>query len=298
MLAAGWLLHTTSQAGAMTAPPVQTLGAATPPWLDRVNFFRAQANLPPVGNNPQFTQGCWNHARYMAETFVVAHGEDPSSPWYTASGDACARSANLTMVFNQGATAPINQLMAVPFHAVGIIDPHLLKAAYGFYRDTNSDWAPPGIVPAGAALDVIRGRGSIPASVQFPIAWPADGKRTTLRYYAGYEWPDPLTSCPGYRGGGLPIILQLGPGNLTPRVTDSSFVRWPFELQHCIITDTTYVNPDPGAQALGRNTLAARDAVVLIPRRGLQFGATYDVSITANGETYEWSFSVVNPLAP
>jgi hypothetical protein len=43
---------------------------------------------------------------------------------------------------------------------------------------------------------------------------------------------------------------------------------------------------------LGRNILNARDAVVLIPRDPLTPGTRYTVSITVNGQTHAWSFTV------
>ncbi|MBW1713559.1 MAG: hypothetical protein JRJ59_10465, partial [Deltaproteobacteria bacterium] len=45
-------------------------------------------------------------------------------------------------------------------------------------------------------------------------------------------------------------------------------------------------------QYLGRVVLDMRDAAVLIPRDPLIPGATYTVSITANGQPYTWSFTV------
>jgi hypothetical protein len=63
-------------------------------------------------------------------------------------------------------------------------------------------------------------------------------------------------------------------------------------LEHCVFDETTYTNPDSGTQSTGRNVLNARDAIVLIPRNPLTAGAIYQVSITANGQTYAWSFMV------
>jgi len=43
---------------------------------------------------------------------------------------------------------------------------------------------------------------------------------------------------------------------------------------------------------LGRAILDSRDAIVLIPKEPLYPGETYSVSISANGKTTTWSFSV------
>jgi hypothetical protein len=144
-------------------------------------------------------------------------------------------------------------------------------------------------------MDVARGQGTVPATITFPIAYPGDGKIINLRSFDGGEWPDPLTSCAGYAApAGLPIILQVGPGNVTPNVTAHSFMQSATSLDHCLFDETSYTNPDGSTQTTGRNILNGRDAIVLIPKQPLTPGATYAVAITANGQTYSWSFTVSN----
>ncbi len=63
-------------------------------------------------------------------------------------------------------------------------------------------------------------------------------------------------------------------------------------LEHCLFDETSYTNPDGSTQNTGRSILNGRDAIVLIPKQPLTFGATYTVSITANEQTYAWSFTV------
>ena len=46
-----------------------------PNWLERVNFYRASASLPPVAENPALSGGVRQHARYM-----VMHSEITHSP--------------------------------------------------------------------------------------------------------------------------------------------------------------------------------------------------------------------------
>jgi hypothetical protein len=90
----------------------------------------------------------------------------------------------------------------------------------------------------------------------------------------------------------LPIILQIGPGNLVPHVTSHSFMQGSTSLAHCVFDETSYSNPSSVQQDLGRNILDFRDAIILIPRNPLTPGASYTASITANGQTYTWSFRV------
>ena len=111
--------------------------------------------------------------------------------------------------------------------------------------------------------------------------------------YVG-EYPSPLTSCPGYVApSGPPIILQLGTGSVTPVVGATWLRRDGLDLAHCVFSETSYVNPDAAAQALGRNVLNSRDAVVIMPREPFVAGAEYTVSVTVNGVRYTWSFQTV-----
>jgi hypothetical protein len=182
----------------------------------------------------------------------------------------------------------IDLWMQGPFHALGILDPHLLQTGFGSYRESvPTTWK------MAATLDVLRGRGSLPPSVTFPVEWPGNGKTVGLTTYGGSEWPDPLTSCSGYSApSGLPIILQIGSGSLTPNVTAHSFRQGSAALDHCVFDETNYSNPDGNAQNLARSILNSRDAIVLIPRNPLVPGASYTASITSNSALVTWTFSV------
>lgn len=212
--------------------------APPPPgdWLEYVNYYRALAELPPVTENPAWSDGAWLHARYMVKNDFVGHSEDPSDPWYASEGDAAARSSNVMVSPSVDSTDEyaIDLWMQGPFHGVGVIDPALRQTGYGSYREAGGDWQ------MGAALDVIRGLGSISSSVMFPIMWPSDGMTVFLPSYSGTESPDPLAGCPGYNApSGLPIILQVGPGDITPDVTAHSFMQGDVPLEHCVFDETS-----------------------------------------------------------
>ncbi len=217
--------------------------------------------------------------------------------WYSPEGLAAGQASNVMVGSGVNTTDlyAIDLWMQAPFHSVGILDPKLALVGMGSYREAKSGFQ------MAAALDVIRGVGVLPGGVTFPIRWPGDGKTTLLRAYTGGEYPDPLASCAGYSTPtGLPIILEVGSGNLTPLVTASSFSQNGSALPHCVYTEATYSNPDPSQQSLVRSILGARDAVVLIPRTPLTPGAAYNVALTVNGQTYSWSFSVASsaPAVP
>ncbi len=259
-------------------------------WLGYLNGLRAIGGLPAVSENVTWSNGCTLHSLYMVKTDTIAHAEDANSPWYTAEGDAAARNSNLVVFSSVGVidTAALDLWMLGPFHGVGMIDAALQRVGFGSYREATGTWQ------MGACLDVLRGRDGIPAGVTFPLMWPQDGERLPYTSNTLNESPDPLTSCPGYSTPvGPPIYLLLGPGSsVTPNVTASSLKQGNTTLEHCMIDSSTYTNPDSASQDLGRAILAMRDAVVLLPRQPLTAGATYTVSITANGQTYTWQFTV------
>lgn len=269
-----------------------TLPVTLPPtgnWLAYLNYYRATAALPPVAENADWSYGDWLHARYMVKNGVTGHTEDAGSEWYTPEGLAAAQSSNVLSRTGGDMTAgeAIDLWMQAPFHAVGILDPHLLQVGYGAYRQQGDQ------TRMGAALDVIRGRGSVPASLTFPIMWPSDGTTVALAAYSGGEYPSPITNCPGYTTPtGLPIVLQIGPGNLVPGVTSHSFTQGTTPVEHCLFDETSYTNPDSSQQATGRSVLDARDAIILVPQAPLAAGGNYTASISANGRTYTWSFTV------
>ncbi|WP_448595462.1 CAP domain-containing protein [Thermoflexus hugenholtzii] len=264
----------------VTAPPLE--------WLPRLNAYRAMAGLPPVAENPDWRDGCEKHARYMVKNDVITHAEDPRNPWYTPEGDACGRNANIMV--SSSATASdayaIDVWMQAPFHAVGMLDPRLLRVGYGAYREADGGWQ------MGAALDVLRGWGGIPEGIAFPIRWPGDGVTTFLRAFQVGEYPDPLAHCGYTAPAGLPILMLFGTGSFTPSITAHQLLRDGTPVAHCVFDETTYTHPDSAQQSLGRAILNSRDAVVILPRDPLGPGSRYTVSITVNGRSYTWSFFV------
>lgn len=259
-------------------------------WISYVSFWRSVAHLPPVTERATLSAACELHARYMVENDVIQHSEDPSNPFYSAEGDAAARASNLWGDFsNHTFVEAIDEWMSAPFHAIGVIDARLREVGFGDHFDASSP-----SLKYGVALDVIRGiGGSTPPGVTYPLPFPGDGSVVPLTRYLR-EVPDPLSACPGYSApAGLPILLQLGPGfSVVPNVTSTSFRGAAGALEHCVFDETDYTYPDAAWQSTARQILDGRDAVVLIPRAPLAAGETYEVSITANGTTTTWSFSV------
>ncbi len=270
------------------------LTSSGPDWLARLNAYRSMADLPALQENPEWSEGDSLHARYMVKNDRVEHSEAPGNPWYSAQGDAAARASNLVGSGDPQASDlfAIDAWMQAPFHALGILDPELTQVGFGSYREQDE------VVQMGAALDISRGITGLPAGTRFPIIWPSSGSVVPLTGFTS-EHPDPLTSCPGYTSpSGLPIIIQLGAGQLSPQVTASSFKQGSTALEHCVFSEVDYYNPTGADQELGRTILDLRDAVVLIPRHPLTPGARYTASVQVDGQTHTWSFEVSPDARP
>jgi uncharacterized protein YkwD len=255
-------------------------------WLEHLNFYRAAAGLPPVAEDPALTRGDRLHAIYIVKNGVLQHGEDPGAPWFSAEGRAAAEQSNL---FSSDGTHEtdhfvIDTWMQSPFHALGVLDPRLTRVGFGSYRDGDDEPA------TGAALNVLAGIDPRVAAA-YPVFWPGDGAVVPLGLHWG-GYPDALAGCSGYQEPcGLPLIVQFGAAGLAP-VAASSLGSAGRPLEHCVFDQYSYSSPDPDQQRIGRSILAARGAVVIIPRFPLTAGTTYTASVTLGEQRHAWSFGI------
>jgi hypothetical protein len=226
----------------------------------------------------------------MVKTDQLWHGEDPASPWFNQAGHEAGENGNISAsdwIGEPEITWAIDYWISAPFHALPFLDPELHTVGYGTYREEV------GTFVAAATMDIKRGQGDLPPEITYPLPFPRDGGQTWVLKHALPEFPDPLTSCPGYqRPTGPPIMLQTGSGDGVPAVTSHSFTQEGQEIEHCLFDETSYVNPTH--QDTGRLLLDKRDAIVIIPRSPLEVGKTYSVSLVVNGESFSWSFEAVS----
>lgn len=297
--------HTQSSPSAQPSPKLVAMAESSnhPPaaressaWLERVNHWRTLAGLRAIVSDPELNAAAKDHARYLVKHALEgkadeldgggAHTEDPSDRWYTREGLAAAQNSDVDPPCRgcmlTSASEHVDGLVAVPFHRVRILDPAVTKGGYGSYTENGLQ---------GAVLYM-----PVPpedaATFAHPVEFPPDGSSLGFAAYQSGEWPDPLTSCPDYNAPtGLPITLQLG-RRLVADVSDYSLREGTQTLESCVFNASTYNNPDEDTQSLARDILKGWGTAVLIPRQPLASGQTYTVSITANGETYNWSFSV------
>lgn len=257
-------------------------------WLTRVNFYRASAGLEPVHEDPTLSGAVLEHARYMVRHGEVGHTQNQRRALATPTGAAAAAAS--VLAGSNNALEPdewaVDAWMQAPFHALGLLDPSLERVGFGIHRATE------GRIQTAAGLDVLRGRNSLGTPRAFPVVWPANGATVPIGTHTS-EYPNPLTSCRGYSAPtGLPVIVQLGAGGVTPRVTSTWFLDRDRAVGHCVFDETTYRNGSTVDQRLGRDILNARDAIVLVPRAPLQHGHSYRVVIDTNGQRIDWTFRV------
>jgi len=269
---------------AVAAPHAET-GSA---WLERLNFYRAMAALPPVTEDAALSGAVRLHARYMLAHGVVQHSEDRRQRWATPEGDAAAGVSNLAASTRatDGDEWAVDLWMQAPFHALGMLDPALRTVGFAIAH------ADRGKLQTAAGLDVIRGRNLTVPEAAYPIVWPANGATVPIAAHTA-EYPNPLSACPGYEvPAGLPLIVQLGSGESVPVVTGSWIVDGETALEHCAFDETSYRNRDASQQQLGRRILASRNAIVLIPREPLTSGHRYRAVVEVNGRLIDWTFKI------
>lgn len=252
-------------------------------WLPVMNFYRSAVGLGRVMEDPALSAGDVKHSRYIVKTDQPGHFEDPNNRYYSEQGAIAGQSSN---VFWSTSTAipdrtPIDFWMSGPFHTIGMIAPGLQQVGYGIYREASSP-----VYTMAASLNIFGGLGVPDQDPDYPIMWPGDGSKVPLTRYPGNETPDPLTMCPGYQApAGLPLLLVF---DHEPNLRTALIRKGGSSISACAYEGARYRNPDPGTQSVGRAVLA--NAIVLIPRDPLARGASYEVVIDADHDTYRWSF--------
>lgn len=281
---------------AAVVPPPPAVGPADASvrihqeWLRRWNRHRADAGLPEVVEREEYSHGNLLHARYMVDTQIMSHFEDPDQPAYTVEGDTASRSSNLCAGWiGYSESDFIDCWASAPFHAIGLLRPQLSEVGYGSATNPEGER-----FTAAAGAWVTPPPEAYAEPADYPVLWPAHGATTPLLAYHGSEYPEPLTHCPGFQPtSGLPILAQLSdPLDPPPSVT-GAFLQ-PIDppadpLPVCLLVGHTYRNPDTVAQDVGRQLL--RGAAVVIPYHPLEPGTTYGITLVVNEQDLSWEFA-------
>ncbi|HYK65792.1 MAG TPA: CAP domain-containing protein, partial [Patescibacteria group bacterium] len=273
-------------------------------WLTVLNAYRTRLNLPPVVEDPGLSRGCLAHAKYLMMNYgasfrnlgILMHQEDASKPGYSAEGLKAAHASDV--VYQPRKNMNEDQLMAqavewwisAPFHRAQLLNPELSQVGFAQYcqgsrcvsaMNTTSD----------APLASLSGR-----SLAEPIKVPPDGATVKATAFGG-EWPNPVSSCPGYATASPAITLNLGV-NVAAKISDAHLTQTTGAaagtiVDTCSYDSDSYTNPDAGAQAQGREVLRSFGEVVMMVRDPLIGGESYRVVMTVNNQPYTWSFTAL-----
>lgn len=268
-----------------------------PDWLKQVAYYRLLTRPinSVVGLSAPTEETAWSVAAQRHALYVVNEAV-PAERWHLNPSDYAAEvQAYNSLLLAQ--TAPptlapaqvIDLWMRSPFQALHLIDPQWTRTGWGYRTDPAT---PPWQMVA--VLNVRQGVGDTPPNVTFPLAFPGPWTTVPARAYAGTDTPNPRRHAGCENANGLPIILQLGPGNQPPaNVSTAVRVAGGAVLSHCAFHEGTFADAqDPAMTTLGRNLLAARSAIVIMPLAALTAGSTYEVDVSANGGRYVWTFTV------
>ena len=110
-----------------------------------------------------------------------------------------------------------------------------------------------------------------------PVEFPPDGATVNLQSFAGADYPNPLSSCPGYKAPtGSPISIQLGQGygpDDSLEVSSAFVTHDGAEIETCLITSASYTGRDSAETQVGKTGLAfVGAAVILGPTQDLIVG--------------------------
>lgn len=304
----------------------------------RVNYYRAMAKLPPIVEDGAISAGALNHARYLVKNGIAGgdivldksqirmatpqdafRWEEKNRPFYTDSGASAGRDAVVitTQEISISGAEFIDRLMTMPFRGLTLIVPQFSVAGLGAYCDPGECAI---VIPYRFALEksvriaLYEGPSSdrmwnpslglIPLEtgrLRSPVEFPPNGANVNLQSYAGDDYPDPLTACPGYKAPtGAPISLQLGQGYGpygSLEVSSNTVTRDDVPIDTCLITASSYVGRDAQQTEIGKAGLARFGAAVLLPRDPLAPGH-YKVALTEADTLYQWSFTITAPPGP
>jgi uncharacterized protein YkwD len=290
--------------GFPTPVPIPPPSAASD-WLGALNAYRAMARLDPVAIDPKLSAGDLAHAKYLVINYASEiirgeslgggmHREDPSRPGYSEAG----REAGLHSDVNEWIAVPgsrktvswaIDSWMTGPFHRANLLNPALHKVGYG------EDCERGVCVAVMNTLDGADTPSAYGTSYDRPIEFPSPIAPIDMRELFG-EWPNPLTSCPGYSmPAGLPITLQIG-ANVEAKLTaysltvtsgtDAGAVE-----PACGFDATSYTNPERLAQDIARGGMKGFGQVIVVPKNPLLRATRYRIEMTVNGKPYTWTFT-------
>ncbi|MEN9934878.1 MAG: hypothetical protein RLZZ387_1457, partial [Chloroflexota bacterium] len=225
-------------------------------WLAWVNHYRAVAGVPPVTDDAELNDNCWQHARYMAENNHLAHAQDSTKPYASPAGNLCASKADVWIAQSTRLSPPdsVEGWMASAGHRLWLIYPTTTTFGYGFYTSASRQ---------AAALDVLS-HTRFEADTRF-TGWP-------LRY--------PAADQVGVRSDRYPVTLLWRYFGSAPQLTS---------------TRLSTEAGAPIAHSADTNLPAGHKGVQIVPSADLPDNTVIIVEVNGSYErvpfSYTWRFT-------
>jgi serine/threonine protein kinase/uncharacterized protein YkwD len=243
-----------------------TLAAAV---LERLNHHRQAAGLKPAAANRVLSQGCVDHARYVARNaeYLATAGslrdEEVGRACYTEAGRKAARQA-LVSGRRRHPRDVIDDWIAAPLLRPLLLAPVLDEVGVGTETEVRMGWAtvlalsPPAWPPNSG-----------------PVLYPPDQqKNVPLAVYS-------LVPGDTHAAAGYPITITFRP---SARVKDAKL-----ELRNDLGEEVTawFSNPEtPAAEQLSQT-----NTICLLPKEHLRPAKTYSVAASASVNGMAWTRS-------
>ena len=275
-------------------------GKPAPPWLSRIDMYRAMEGLPLLANDPATSEGAQNHAVYLIKNFARAvrdgtakssdiGSESSKKPFYTTRGRSVAPHAETDFEFGEhhSQDAAIDAWVQGPYHRMLLFNPALQRIGYGYYCEQGL---------CAQVVDIEDGiaREPVDPDKQVAIEFPPANSTLSLSDLR-HEEPSPLEACAGYAYPvGLPITFEIG-SFTGAKLVSYSIVKKDAPrakpIESCGYDAYTYRNDLRSQMGAVVGTLKAFSGVVVIPRRPLDAG-NYRATVTVNDKEYSWSFTI------
>jgi hypothetical protein len=244
------LLGGASHAWAASAPAPEAA-------IEQLNAWRSLVGVTPVVHEEALSAQCRSHAAYYRlNPTWHRHMQDPSRPGYSEAGDRAARSS--VLAYEQPPTAGVTPWEPAPYHRIALLDPRL--AASGFWGEFGLS-----CMQALALDNALR----TPALAAYTYPFP--GQRDVAPSFACREQPNPCEAVPGNDGStptGFNISVQF---------------NGPWESIDAVDVGSATVAPageDPVDVIVQTRERLLRGGIVLIPRRPLRYGTTYNATVS------------------
>jgi uncharacterized protein YkwD len=256
---------------AASSPALRAQADADTAALDRLNHYRAAAELPRVTLDPELSRGCLAHARYLARNFdqlrkqgLSTSDESSDLPGYSADGKSAAKVA-FSGYERRDAADLVDDWLATVFVRPMLLDADLRRIGWGAARDPKGGWF--------AVLDVSRGKGS-----RDVIIYPPDGRKDVPLAYPGTELPDPIPQATRKRAG-YPVTIAF-PSGVPVREVSARLTTGDEDVTVWLST------PEKPAQDEARQ----RNTICLIAKEPLAADTTYKVTAKAQVGGAAWHY--------